>query len=115
MLIIASLLSLLVLAAGCETMETTSIADIARDAGAFINKTVTVLGTFSKEMSSEKNEYGGHYTAYLKDFQDYKIRFVCEDLDKLGQNKRYLVNGTVVYNNQTSDYYLRCKESPIER
>ncbi|MFH0869786.1 MAG: hypothetical protein V1866_01895 [archaeon] len=115
LLIIGLILSLLMLAAGCETMETTGIGDIARDAGAFINKTVIVLGTFSKEMSSQKNEFGGHYTAYLKDFQDYKIRFVCEDLDKLGQNKRYLVNGTVVYNNQTSNYYLRCKEPPVEK
>jgi len=114
LLIIGLLLSLLLIV-GCETMETTSIAEIARDRGAFLNKSVTVLGSFSKEMSAQKNEFGGHYKAYLKDFQDYKIRFVCEDLDKLGQNKRYIVNGTVFYDNMTSDYYLRCKEPPVER
>lgn len=105
------LLVLLALTA-CTTVDDTKIRDIRYDPASFADQEIIVVDLMSQEIASGDSR--DHFNYYLKDFESNKLRIMCPRYQFSHHNK-YQVTGTLVYNNITKEYFLRCTEPPIKR
>jgi hypothetical protein len=87
----------------CACTSTDSITEVMRSPDSYINKSVTVMGVMSKEMSGNADRFN----YYLVEYHSTKLKLVCDDKNLI-HNTKYVVNGTFLHNNETGQYYLKC-------